>query len=84
MADATITVETGAQSTSFTIPDAAVQRIIPMVVAEYTQHAPGENPTTIQRFAAGLWFHLKRDTLRYERQNYTPDAIDMGSGPESA
>ena len=83
MADATITVETGASSASFTIPDAAVQRIIPMVLAEYRQHHPGEDPTTIQQFAAGLWFHLKRDVLRYERQSYTPAAIDMGSAPES-
>jgi len=84
MADATITVETGAASASFTIPDVSVQRIIPMVLAEYRQHHPGEDPTTIQQFAAGLWFHLKRDVLRHERQNFVPDDIDMGNAPESA
>lgn len=82
MADATITITHGAQSASFTVPEAAVQRITPMVLAEYRQHHPGADPTPLQMFLAGLWHHLRVDVLRFEQQSYTPDPIDMGQAPE--
>jgi hypothetical protein len=83
MAEATVTVEIGAQSSSFTIPDAAVQRIIPMVNAEWRQHHPGDDPTTLQIFAAGLKNTIRRALLRYEKQSFIPDPVDMGTDPES-
>lgn len=82
--DAIITVTSGAQSASFTVPNEASSRIIPMIEAVYRPLHPGNDPTLMQCFAAGFWHHLLIDTLRYERSAFTPDPLDVGDPPEIA
>ena len=83
MADATITITSGAASATFTVPDATVQRLLPMIQEEYRPHHPGEDPTIMESFAAGMRERIKVDLVRYEKGNYVPIPPDMGGDPTS-
>ncbi|RKZ12236.1 hypothetical protein DRQ32_04145 [bacterium] len=81
MPDVTITVVGGPLNESFTIPDADVERMIPMVARFYPD---GDN--LVDSFLKGIWNHLVADLFKYDqwesrlrRKDWTPP----GGEPES-
>jgi hypothetical protein len=83
MADATITISSGSQAASWTIPDETVQRLVPMIREIYRPHHPGSNPNLLQQFAAGLRATIRRDLRRYDRSQWRFEVPDLGGDPES-
>lgn len=84
MAEATITISSGSQTSSITIPDAAVQRLLPMILDEYRPLHPGEDPTVVQSFLAGIRSRVLWDLRKYERGQFSPEPIDIGGDPDEA
>ena len=70
MATVTITFQVGAQTTIVTLPDAAVERLQPMVESVYRPLAP-DGATLLESFAAGLRYTLLRDLRKFERRAAT-------------